>query len=305
MDFAKRQGLLRVFALLVMITVSSALPFTLLSHTVLAQDYIPKTSSSTITSIDRENFLVDTTFSPKLVVVKYKTDTYQYFSHGITIHDALIENNLPHGEDFEIRPAEETLLTSQTVIFIDDLTSERKSEIEDIPYQSITVDDNNLELDTTQVVQTGRTGKKQVIYEYIYRNGVLENKVSIREEVIETAQDEITALGKKKVFREMTIDGVTFTYWKVMHVFATSYDWKCLGCNHYTATGAYLTKGICAADPKVIPFHRSFYVPGYGQCKMEDTGGAIKGNKIDLGFEDLDFVRGQWSARWVDIYLMD
>jgi len=62
---------------------------------------------------------------------------------------------------------------------------------------------------------------------------------------------------------------------------------KC--CSPYdgtrTASGTRPRHGIIAA-PKNIPFGTRLYVPGYGWGTVEDRGGAIKGNKIDLFFED-------------------
>jgi len=49
-----------------------------------------------------------------------------------------------------------------------------------------------------------------------------------------------------------------------------------------TATGKSCEFGIVAVDPKVIPLHTLMYIEGYGFGVAEDTGGAIKGNKIDL-----------------------
>jgi 3D (Asp-Asp-Asp) domain-containing protein len=57
-----------------------------------------------------------------------------------------------------------------------------------------------------------------------------------------------------------------------------------------------------AVDPAVIPLGTNVYIPGYGIGRAEDIGGAIKGRRIDLGFEDID--DGWWSARWVDVYLL-
>lgn len=37
-----------------------------------------------------------------------------------------------------------------------------------------------------------------------------------------------------------------------------------------------------AVDPNVIPLGSKVYIPGYGYAIASDTGGAIKGNKIDL-----------------------
>lgn len=50
----------------------------------------------------------------------------------------------------------------------------------------------------------------------------------------------------------------------------------------YTASGTRLRPGVVAVDPKVIPLGTKLYVEGYGYAVAEDTGGAIKGMKIDL-----------------------
>jgi len=67
---------------------------------------------------------------------------------------------------------------------------------------------------------------------------------------------------------------------------STSYDDECKGCTGKTYLGTEVTKGVCAVDPKVIPLRSRLYIEGYGFCKAEDIGGSVKGNIIDLGFED-------------------
>jgi len=47
-----------------------------------------------------------------------------------------------------------------------------------------------------------------------------------------------------------------------------------------------------------------FYVPDYGMCVAADTGGAIKGAIIDLGFPETVGDPG-WGRRVVDIYIVD
>lgn len=51
-----------------------------------------------------------------------------------------------------------------------------------------------------------------------------------------------------------------------------------------TASGTKAKHGTIAADTSVLPFGAVVYVPGYGYGRVEDRGGAIKGNKLDLWF---------------------
>ncbi len=39
---------------------------------------------------------------------------------------------------------------------------------------------------------------------------------------------------------------------------------------------------VIAVDPRVIPLGTKVYVEGYGYAVAADTGGAIKGYKIDV-----------------------
>lgn len=49
-----------------------------------------------------------------------------------------------------------------------------------------------------------------------------------------------------------------------------------------TASGMKPQVGVIAVDPKVIPLGTKLYVEGYGNAIAGDTGGAIKGKRLDL-----------------------
>jgi 3D (Asp-Asp-Asp) domain-containing protein len=68
-----------------------------------------------------------------------------------------------------------------------------------------------------------------------------------------------------------------------------------------TATGMQMRHGIVAVDPQMINLRSNVYVPGYGVGIAGDTGGSVKGRRIDLGYDDDNLVL--WY-RWVDVYLL-
>nr|WP_286172646.1 3D domain-containing protein [Acetanaerobacterium sp. MSJ-12] len=58
------------------------------------------------------------------------------------------------------------------------------------------------------------------------------------------------------------------------------------GGNPTTASGEPVTPGVTvAADPAVLPLGTRVYIDGIGGRVVQDTGGAIKGRKIDLAVE--------------------
>lgn len=73
---------------------------------------------------------------------------------------------------------------------------------------------------------------------------------------------------------------------KEITVLATAYTAACNGCSGVTATGINLkdhpnTK-VISVDPSIIPLGSKVFVEGYGEAIAGDTGGAIKGNRIDV-----------------------
>ncbi|NLP36676.1 MAG: LysM peptidoglycan-binding domain-containing protein [Firmicutes bacterium] len=104
--------------------------------------------------------------------------------------------------------------------------------------------------------------------------------------------------------------GRTLAYIRALTVTATAYcnGLAASGCPHdsrgrsactgayndgFTATGLPAIAGdgteanphIVAVDPRVIPLGSRLYIDGYGFAVAADTGGAIKGNRIDLLLE--------------------
>lgn len=62
-------------------------------------------------------------------------------------------------------------------------------------------------------------------------------------------------------------------------------------------------RGIVAVDPRVIPYYTKMYIPGYGIAIAGDTGGAIRGNRVDL-FMDSYEEAINWGRRNVEVYIL-
>jgi 3D (Asp-Asp-Asp) domain-containing protein len=69
-----------------------------------------------------------------------------------------------------------------------------------------------------------------------------------------------------------------------------------------TATGIPVGWGVVAVDPSVIPLGTKLTIPGYGEGVAADTGGAVRGDTIDLWFPTLAQAHA-WGRRTVTITL--
>jgi 3D (Asp-Asp-Asp) domain-containing protein len=85
---------------------------------------------------------------------------------------------------------------------------------------------------------------------------------------------------------------------------ATAYIPSDGGGSGITATGMVAQHGVIAVDPNVIPLGSRVFIPGYGMAVAADTGGAIRGNRIDLCMntyrEAINFGRGV-----VEVYILN
>lgn len=196
----------------------------------------------------------------------------------------------------------QTLPINQPVItqssFIEKLTEETEVIAKKIIYE----DDAETEAGEEKILAEGEDGKKTKIVKITStKDGEEYNREIISVETIQPKDKKILR-GTKIVWKTLPTPDGEIKYWKKMRVYATHYDSHCLGCDEWTAIGMRAGKGVIAVDPKVIPMRSKIYIPGYGMAIAGDTGGAIKGNIIDLGFDDAK--TAGWYAHFVDIYLL-
>ena len=191
--------------------------------------------------------------------------------------------NLQEGD--EITPSSETSITDGLQIEV--RTKEIKTEVEDRPmgYSTKVVETADMAYGETKVSQEGKNGLKTVTIQREYLGGELVNENVLDVIVKEEPVEEIVLKGTYKTNSVTDVfTGESYTYTKVYEMEATAYTISDDGWSNRTASGMTTFVGMVAVDPNVIPLGTKLYIEGYGIAIAGDTGGAIRGNIVDLFF---------------------
>ncbi|GAC1653071.1 MAG: 3D domain-containing protein [Vulcanimicrobiaceae bacterium] len=158
----------------------------------------------------------------------------------------------------------------------------------------------------SRVIAQGRLGERDTVVRYTQvNNGTVQRRV-IATRIVRKPSARIIAqgIGEYAGFAKMAQYGLQKTSYitaSAINMIATAYTAGCYGCTGITASGYRAGHGIVAVDPRVIPLGTRLYIPGYGVAIAGDTGGAIVGNRIDLGFNSLRDAF-QFGRRTVIVY---
>ena len=166
--------------------------------------------------------------------------------------------------------------------------------------------DFDLDAGASKILSKGSTGTKEVLVSFTQRDGGAITARVIHSHVIIKPHTRVVAVGIGEYaaferFASRGIDKTARIAASALDMIATAYTAGCSGCSGITAIGRPAGHGIVAVDPSVIPLGTRLYIPGYGFAIAGDTGGAIHGNRIDLGFDSYsDAIR--FGRREVTVY---
>lgn len=212
----------------------------------------------------------------------------QRWSTSTTVANFLKQQGVQLGElDRVERKLEETITPGQEIAVV------RVEKVTDVVEDSIdyaveTKNDSSLLKGTEQVVQEGTAGTISRTYEVVLENGKEVSRTLQTEEIVKEPTTKVVAVGTKVVVASVSRgeEPSAEAGGREFYVSATAYTASCNGCSGITATGINLKANphlkVIAVDPNVIPLGSKVWVEGYGHAVAGDTGGAIKGNKIDL-----------------------
>lgn len=234
--------------------------------------------------------------------------TFRTRTRQKTVAEALAEQGITLVGMDRVTPDLSEAVADNMTIRVTRVREAIEIEQEVVPYDTVLEPDDELEIDYQKIAREGAEGITKWRYRVIYEDG---KPISRTLEDAWVAQEPITrviAYGRKIVLRELVTPEGTFRYWRKVRMLATSYSASTAGVSpsdpHYgqTRLGLTMRGGIVAVDPRVINLGSTVYVPGYGVGYVGDTGGAIIGRRIDLGYDDDKLVH--WY-RWVDVYLLE
>ncbi|PRR83294.1 G5 and 3D domain-containing protein [Clostridium vincentii] len=194
-----------------------------------------------------------------------------------------------------VTPSRETVISEDMNIQLVNVLEEEVTDLEAIPYETEQSVDYG-QLDTyREVTKLGVSGEKEVTYKVLKHDDQIVAKVKVGEKPITAPENESVIVGGSTL--KVNRSGESYQSKKTMYMESTAYSGGGI-----TATGrrvAYNPGGlsVIAVDPRVIPLGSLVEVAGYGRAIAADTGGAIKGNIIDVYF-DSSSVCSSWGRKY-------
>lgn len=234
------------------------------------------------------------------------------------VAEILKDNNILIQEDEKSTPSEDEKLTEDRTIVISNKSKQEievakvsecgiettldtllqaydtiveKIEVieEEIPYETVKKDVSNGAKSTkNKVLQQGVKGIKEVTYKVKYQNETEIERTKISEKItkepvnkiVQVSSNVVTSRASSTTRTSSSKSGTSVKIYKVTAYCPCS---KCCGkyASGYTASGKKATAGRTVAASSSFAFGTKLLINGK-EYVVEDRGGAIKGNRIDI-----------------------
>lgn len=213
-----------------------------------------------------------------------------------------------------VSPSKDLALKDGLKVVITRVQAKEIKEVKSIDYTTIVRKDDQMEDGNNKVVQEGQSGEKETVTKIIYENGKEISRKVVSEVIKRQPIQKIVAMGTLNIYTPSRGGKVTYTESLRMRATAYNADYESTGKSPgssgfgITASGTVAKRNTnsyssVAIDPRVIPLGTKLYVEGYGYAVAEDTGGAIKGDRIDLFFNSRSEA-DNWGVKWVNVYVV-
>lgn len=241
--------------------------------------------------------------SPKSYHIKDGDKTLIAEASGYTVADVLDNLEIKLNKLDRVSLPLDEIAKEGMEIKIDRVVVENLENKIEIPFETESRENKDMFEGEKKVITKGEVGQKTESLKNTYVNGVLETTEVLKSEITKDPVKEVVEVGTKKG----TVAPNGKNAKRVIVMQATAYDPT---AGSKTAMGTRARVGAVAVDPKVIPLGSKLYIESmdgfasYGYATAEDTGGAIKGNRIDL-FYNSNAEANRFGRRNVKVYVLD
>ncbi|WP_270997234.1 G5 and 3D domain-containing protein [Listeria seeligeri] len=238
-----------------------------------------------------------------------------------SVGDLLTEKNIKLDKEDRVSPAKDSNLKEKMTVQVTYVDSKADKKKEQIKFNTVYKEDDSLNQGVEKVVQEGKTGEKIVEYKVTFENGKEKKRDVVKENVTSEKSDKVVVRGTKekavvsqianaKPAKKATSSNTSSSTsssapssGKTFTMESTAYSG-----GGTTATGINLSANpgmkVVAVDPSVIPLGSRVWVEGYGEAIAGDTGGAIKGNIVDVYFPNESSCYS-WGRRTVTVKVLN
>lgn len=230
------------------------------------------------------------------VFVKADGNTQELLTPPITVQAAVSLAGIQLNEPDIISADLSDLVTPRQEIDITRVSEATIEEQQEVPYYVERTVDESLERGLSRTLHPGKNGLALNTIKVTYHDNMEVKRVVVESKIIKEPVNRVVAMGN---ITSVSRGGIRMEFREAKYMEASAYTYT----GNNTATGKPPAVGLVAVDPSVIPLGSRLYVEGYGYAQAADTGGSIKGDRIDLFMEEANQCI-KWGRRMVKVYIL-
>ena len=205
-------------------------------------------------------------------------------THGATVADALLEAGVTLSHTDRVRPVPSTPITPNLSIVVTRVRMALENQNLPLPCGTVFKMSSSVAPGHVQRGPSGVPGVLTKTFLVGYVNDHSTSRKLVKRSVTRQPVPAETLAGiRVREARALPSRAGTYNRMRALSMTATGYSPYEGSSTGRCATGMRAGYGVVAVDPRVIHLGSRLYVEGYGYAVAGDTGGAIKGRRIDLG----------------------
>lgn len=233
--------------------------------------------------------------APKLVTLIDGKSRVTLQTFAPTVMDFLNQQGIQIGPKTRVSVPLSAPLQDGEQVSVHHYQTSTSVKTETLQFQTIRQATSNLYVGQHRVLTRGVKGSKEIDTTTVTLDGKAVQQSTTTK--IHKPVSEVVEVGTKHYPQHLAARGYSsFVIRKQLTVVATAYM-----AGGTTATGVPAEPGVVAVDPSVIPLGTKLYIPGIGIVTADDTGGAIRGNRIDICMASQGLA-SSWGERVITIY---